>query len=426
MVGTGDEASHGMNGDNVDAQPKSKMTMAQRNRKRWRDKKRAKAQEKEEREGKRARPSDEGSEESPTQRGPPLKTHLVALGYSGEGLKGMQMQTNEKGEETHATVEGIFHKALLATELSTTDILADRKKLKFSRAARTDKGVHAALNILALALPVTLDKTLTQEGDGGRNVWTFDEKANVKALNDYLVPLNMQVFGIQRVSNKFDARKQCERRRYEYLLPEFALDGKADAAKLEEVMSQYVGKNKNFFNFTAKIPAEDPSAKRHILSITCRPTEIEGNALIRIQLVGQSFLLHQIRKMIGLAVEVCRGSAPVGAIEECLAAKERRHIHLAPAEGLFLDRVYFDGYNTGKTNGVETVPIEPKIWEEEIEDFKRRVLYPIVSRTVIPKTREWIDENLAVNPFTLVNSPGYVFASKEPKASTTEEESCPT
>ncbi|KAF4751315.1 hypothetical protein FOZ62_014259, partial [Perkinsus olseni] len=38
----------------------------------------------------------------------------------------------------------------------------------------------------------------------------------------------------------------------------------------------------------------------------------------------------------------------------------------------------------------------------------------------------WIDENLAVNPFTLVNSPGYVFASKEPKASTTEEESCST
>lgn len=33
------------------------------------------------------------------QRGPPLKTHLVALGYSGEGLKGMQIQTNEKGEE---------------------------------------------------------------------------------------------------------------------------------------------------------------------------------------------------------------------------------------------------------------------------------------------------------------------------------------
>ncbi|KAF4744241.1 hypothetical protein FOZ63_033172, partial [Perkinsus olseni] len=156
MVGTGDEAPHGMNSDSVEVQPKSKMTMAQRNRKRWRDKKRAKAQQKEEREGKRARPSDEGSEESPTQRGPPLKTHLVALGYSGEGLKGMQMQTNEKGEETHATVEGIFHKALLATELSTNEILADRKKLKFSRAARTDKGVHAALNILALALPVTL------------------------------------------------------------------------------------------------------------------------------------------------------------------------------------------------------------------------------------------------------------------------------
>lgn len=123
---------------------------------------------------------------------------------------------------------------------------------------------------------------------------------------------------------------------------------------------------------------------------------------------------------------MCRGSAPEGAIEECLAAKERKHIHLAPAEGLFLDRVYFDCYNTGKTNGVDTVPIEPQVWEEDIEDFKRRVLYPIVSKSVVPKTREWIDENLAVNPFTLVNSPGYVFASKDKSVTSTEQDTCST
>ncbi|KAF4663196.1 hypothetical protein FOL47_005867 [Perkinsus chesapeaki] len=394
--------------------------MAQRNRKRWRDKKRAKAQALGgPTESKRSRTA-EGSEEPSHERGPPMKTHIVAIGYSGKGLKGMQRQKNEDGEEVYNTVEGVFDKALLATQLSTEDILADNKKLKFSRAARTDKGVHAALNILALAMPVTLDKEASQAEGAARNVWTFDEKAHVDALNKFLEPMDMKVFGIQRVSNKFDARKQCERRRYEYLLPEIALDGKADAGRLEQIMGKYVGKNKNFFNFTAKIPADDPSARRHIISITCQHTEIKGNAFIRIQLVGQSFLLHQIRKMMGLAVEVCRGSAPDDAIEECLLAKERKHIHLAPAEGLFLDRVYFDGYNNCKINGVETKPIEPQVWDEGIEDFKRRVLYPIVSETVIPKTEEWIRDNIMVNPFSVVNSPGYVFSSKESTSSPTE------
>ena len=44
-------------------------------------------------------------------------------------------------------------------------------------------------------------------------------------------------------------------------------------------------------------------AQRYILSMTCTdPYMQEGLELIKITVIGQSFVLHQIRKMIGLTV----------------------------------------------------------------------------------------------------------------------------
>lgn len=61
-----------------------------------------------------------------------------------------------------------------------------------------------------------------------------------------------------------------------------------------------------------------------------------------IQLKGQSFLLHQIRKMIGLVIEIMRQTAPPDAIAQALDRANKRHIHLAPGSGLLLDHVRSD------------------------------------------------------------------------------------
>lgn len=46
----------------------------------------------------------------------------------------------------------------------------------------------------------------------------------------------------------------------------------------------------------------------HSYSIHTTPITINGNSLLRIQLKGNSFLYHQIRKMIGASVAVSCGS----------------------------------------------------------------------------------------------------------------------
>jgi tRNA pseudouridine38-40 synthase len=42
--------------------------------------------------------------------------------------------------------------------------------------------------------------------------------------------------------------------------------------------------------------------------------EINGQRWVKMVVVGQSFMLHQIRKLVGMAVAVMRGDAP----ESCL------------------------------------------------------------------------------------------------------------
>ena len=81
------------------------------------------------------------------------------------------------------------------------------------------------------------------------------------------------------------------------------------------ILKYYVGTH-NFHNFTTRTKAEDPSAKRYIVSFEANTTlTVEGIEFVKCEVVGQSFMLHQIRKMMGLAVAVMRDFAPESIFE---------------------------------------------------------------------------------------------------------------
>lgn len=66
---------------------------------------------------------------------------------------------------------------------------------------------------------------------------------------------------------------------------------------------------------------------------------------MRLVVIGQSFLLHQIRKMVGTAVAVMRGVAPADAIPLALSKERDIVTPMAPELGLFLDECYYTSYN---------------------------------------------------------------------------------
>ncbi|OEH78143.1 tRNA pseudouridine synthase [Cyclospora cayetanensis] len=161
--------------------------------------------------------------------------------------------------------------------------------------------------------------------------------------------------------------------------------------RLGKVMRLYEGTH-CYRNFTRKSKNKDknPAAfKRHIHSAT-RSTlqqvklgKLPGNeepvAIVRLE--GQSFLYNQIRKMMGLAIEICRGTAPVSAIRFA-TSRAAAFLHTAPAEGLLLLQPCYDAYNNGRARLAELPAVEFDSIAETIAAFKDSTIYPSVAHTL--------------------------------------------
>jgi tRNA pseudouridine38-40 synthase len=107
---------------------------------------------------------------------------------------------------------------------------------------------------------------------------------------------------------------------------------------LREILKIYLG-TKNFHNFTSRRKSTDPSSKRYIMSFTASDPFIKDEKeYLILRVKGQSFMLHQIRKMIGLAVAYMRGFAGKDTFTKTWAL-DRIDIPKAPGVGLVLDQV---------------------------------------------------------------------------------------
>ncbi|KAG0462137.1 hypothetical protein HPP92_020613 [Vanilla planifolia] len=149
--------------------------------------------------------------------------------------------------------------------------------------------------------------------------------------------------------------------------------GNKEKEKFNRILNRYVGTH-NFHNFTTRTKAEDPSARRYIISFTADTAiNIEGIEFIKCEVVGQSFMLHQIRKMIGLAVALMRNCAPESLMNVALRQDVNINVPTAPEVGLFLDECLFSSYNQKWKDSHEAITMEA--YAEEVEEFKLKHLY---------------------------------------------------
>ncbi|KAG9354839.1 hypothetical protein JZ751_001552 [Albula glossodonta] len=299
----------------------------------------------------------------------PKRKVVLLMAYSGKGYYGMQRNV---GSTQFKTIEDELVMALVKSGCIPENHGAEMKKMSFQRCARTDKGVSAAGQIVSLKL------------------WLIDDILD--KINSHL-PSQIRVLGLKRVTAGFNSKNKCDARTYAYMLPTTAFapkeldheDGsyrldKETLQKVNRLFSCYKGTH-NFHNYTSQKGPRDPSARRYIMDMVCEePFLRQGMEFAVIKVKGQSFMMHQIRKMIGLVIAVVKGYASE-SIQQRSWGEEKVDIPKAPGLGLVLEKVHFEKYN--KRFGDDGVH-EPLVWdqeEEQITAFKEEHIYPTIVET---------------------------------------------
>ncbi|OTB17792.1 hypothetical protein K445DRAFT_315543 [Daldinia sp. EC12] len=146
-------------------------------------------------------------------------------------------------------------------------------------------------------------------------------------------------------------------------------------SELQQALDRYLG-TKNFHNYTIQKSHSDPSAKRTIKSFIANPEPVQINDTqwLSLKVHGQSFMMHQIRKMVGMAVLVTRCATPLTRIDESYGPV-RISIPKAPSLGLLLERPVFESYNKRAREQYNLAELDFGNYEKEIQEFKDEHIY---------------------------------------------------
>ncbi|XP_037092694.1 tRNA pseudouridine synthase A-like [Pollicipes pollicipes] len=296
-----------------------------------------------------------------------LKKVLLLVSYSGKGYQGMQRNPGIR------TIEEELLTALHRARAIPDHGLREQQSIWFQRAARTDKGVSAAKQSVSL-------KMVAEDGI-------------LEAVNAHL-PAQIRVFDMKRVTKRFDAKLQCCARTYHYVSPSFAFSPSPELiseqyrmpdevlSNVNRLFEKYTGTH-NYHNFTSRRKPNDPSNKRYVMEMGCsQPFVRRGVEFVVITVKGQSFMLHQIRKMVGVVMAVAQGHAEEGVFERAWSL-DRIDLPVAPALGLLLHEVHYDRYNqrfgSGGSNTHDN--IEWSAVEDKVRRFTDDFIYADIVRT---------------------------------------------
>ncbi|KAL5351339.1 tRNA pseudouridine synthase 1 [Pseudogymnoascus australis] len=150
--------------------------------------------------------------------------------------------------------------------------------------------------------------------------------------------------------------------------------------RVQEALSAYLG-TKNFHNYTIQKSFKEDSAKRVIRSFTVNPEPVYVNDTewLSLKVHGQSFMMHQIRKMVAMAALVVRCGTPIERINESYQ-NHKISIPKAPGLGLLLERPVFDSYNKRAVEDLQREKIDFTKYEAQINEFKQREIYERIYR----------------------------------------------
>jgi len=225
---------------------------------------------------------------------------------------------------------------------------SDMKKAETERAEEA-QDTHNNMEAAA-----TTTDTAPTDAEDPRSAMTKEERiARRKLIDD----------GVKRLRAAYVAAKR------QYRVPETRRN------RLQSVLNQYLG-TKNFWNYTVQKTFKDPSAKRVIKSFKVNPEPIliDGTEWLSLKVHGQSFMMHQIRKMVGMAALIVRCGCDPARIPESYGP-QNMSIPKAPSLGLLLERPVFDSYNKRAKSELNKEPIDFDKFKTEMDAFKQKFIY---------------------------------------------------
>lgn len=245
-----------------------------------------------------------------------MPRYKLTIEYVGTRYSGWQAQRNAR------TVAGEL--------LAAVKVATGGDALELMGSGRTDAGVHAVAQIAHLDLP-----------------GSHDPRELRHALNDAL-PADIHVLGIASVDHRFHARHGANARQYLYQVSRrrtaFAkpfvwwVKDPLDAERLAAAARVFEGRH-DYRSFCDR----DPALGSTLVHVERCRAETHGPLLL-IRVRASHFLWRQVRRMVGVLVEVGRGTFTPEDVAAFLRSDSREPARFtAPPSGLFLERVDYEG-----------------------------------------------------------------------------------
>jgi tRNA pseudouridine38-40 synthase len=264
--------------------------------------------------------------------------------YAGTRYSGWQIQKNAR------TVQGEIDRAIRQAFTP--------REFELYGSGRTDAGVHALAQVAHLELYTSVAPEQLR-----------------RRLNDEL-PSDINIVAVTKVPHKFHARHDAVSRSYVYQISRrrtafgkpfvWWIKEPLDIGRMRSAATQFVGMQ-DFRGFTD----DDPEQKSTVVLVD-RLELVEAGALILIRIQGSHFLWKMVRRIVGVLAAVGRGDVKPADVVDFLHARgapppravargrafgalpsgrslepQAQSVDVAaltaPAAGLFLEAVYYEG-----------------------------------------------------------------------------------
>jgi tRNA pseudouridine38-40 synthase len=240
----------------------------------------------------------------------------LTIEYAGTRYSGWQIQKNAR------TIQGELERAIRTA--------TGEREFELYGSGRTDAGVHALAQVAHLDIHSSLPPEPMR-----------------RRINDEL-PADINVLRTEKVRHKFHARHDAIGRTYLYQVSRrrtaFAkafvwwVKDDLDIARMRQAASGFVG----FHDFQA-FSDEDPREKSTEVQVDALDVHEDGD-LILFRVDGSHFIWKMVRRLVGVLVEVGRGELAAAEAAALLTGSSALPARLtAPASGLFLERVRYEG-----------------------------------------------------------------------------------